>query len=134
MIRLSTLLLGTAAALLPQVPAYAAEPGPVADAKRGEPGPATSQDGAHDGAPAPAVTLSMDELDANRAGETLVLGNQSLKATTTDNVLNGNYVAGAITLSDKALSNFNGVGNFAINTGAQVTLQSGINLTINVGP
>jgi hypothetical protein len=36
--------------------------------------------------------------------------------------------------SDNALSNFNGLGNIMINTGSQVNLQSGMNITINVHP
>lgn len=67
-----------------------------------------------------------------RGGESITVGNQTLKAITSGNVLNGNFTAGSITLSDGALANFNGVGNFAINTGAQVSLQSGMNLVINI--
>lgn len=79
-----------------------------------------------------AIPLSEADLAGNRGGQTLVVGNQTLTSVTKGNVLNGNYVAGSVTLSDKALSNFNGVGNIVINTGAQVSLQSGMNLTINV--
>ena len=78
--------------------------------------------------------LAGSDLDAYRAGGTLVAGNQSLSAVTTGNTLNGNYTSGAVTLSDNALANFSGIGNFAINTGAQVSLQSGMNLTINISP
>ena len=39
----------------------------------------------------------------------------------------------SVSLSDFALSNFNGVGNLLINTGGQVSLQTGMNLIINVG-
>ena len=81
-----------------------------------------------------SAPLTEKDLADNRAGQTVVAGNQTLTAVTTGNVLNGNYVAGSIVLSDQALSNFNGVGNFAINTGAQVSLQSGLNLTVNVAP
>ena len=81
-----------------------------------------------------AVPLSEADLAGNRGGQTLVVGSQTLTSVTKGNVLNGNYVAGSVTLSDKALSNFNGVGNIVINTGAQVSLQSGMNLTINVAP
>lgn len=69
-----------------------------------------------------------------RGGQTIVVGNQTLTAITTGNVLNGDYVAGAISLSDNAFANFNGIGNLAINTGAQVSLQSGMSVVINVGP
>lgn len=76
--------------------------------------------------------LTNEELETLRGGETLVITNQTLNAITSGNVLNGDYSAGAVTLSDNALSNFNGVGNLLINTGAQVSVQSGMNLTINV--
>ncbi|OWR00958.1 hypothetical protein CDQ91_00560 [Sphingopyxis witflariensis] len=76
--------------------------------------------------------LTNDELDSLRGGETLVITNQTLNAITSGNILNGDYAAGAVTLSDNALSNFNGVGNLLINTGAQVSVQSGMNLTINL--
>jgi len=76
--------------------------------------------------------LTNEELETLRGGETLVITNQTLNAITSGNVLNGDYSAGAVTLSDNALSNFNGVGNLLINTGAQVSVQSGMNLTINL--
>ena len=82
-----------------------------------------------------AVLASIDdqELADLRGGETVVLTNQTMVAVTAGNVINGDYVAGSVSLSDFALSNFNGVGNLLINTGAQVSLQTGMNLTINVG-
>jgi opacity protein-like surface antigen len=79
------------------------------------------------------AALSDDELDVLRGGEAILLSNQTLVAITTGNVISGDYVAGNVTLSDFALSNFNGVGNVLINTGGQVSLQTGMNLTINVG-
>ena len=79
------------------------------------------------------AALSDNELDVLRGGEAIVLSNQTLVAITSGNVINGDYIAGNVTLSDFALSNFNGVGNILINTGAQVSLQTGMNLTINVG-
>lgn len=78
-------------------------------------------------------TLTDSQLADLRGGEALVVSNQTLTAITSGNVINGNYTAGNVSLSDQALSNFNGVGNLLINTGAQVSLQTGMNLTINVG-
>jgi hypothetical protein len=77
--------------------------------------------------------VSNEELDQQRGGEAIVIANQTLSAVTQGNVLNGGFVAGSVNLTDSALSNFNGVGNILINTGAQVSLQSGMNLTINIG-
>lgn len=79
------------------------------------------------------ATLIDSELSELRGGDSLVITEQTLVAVTTGNVLNGNYTAGNVTLSDFSLSNFNGFGNLLINTGAQVSLQTGMNVTINVG-
>jgi hypothetical protein len=76
--------------------------------------------------------LSNEELIEQRGGEQLIVTNQTLTAITQGNVLNGDFLAGDVTLSDNALSSFNGMGNILINTGAQVSLQSGMNVTINV--
>lgn len=91
---------------------------------------------------APAITaraerkspmLNDNELETLRGGQSLVITNQTMESMVSGNVLKGDYTAGAVTLSDFALSNFNGVGNLLINTGAQVSAQSGMNLTINLG-
>lgn len=68
-----------------------------------------------------------------RGGDGMIITDQTLIAVTTGNVITGDYVAGNVTLSDSALSSFNGFGNLLINTGAQVSLQTGMNVTINVG-
>ena len=77
--------------------------------------------------------LNDNELETLRGGQSLVITNQTMESMVSGNVLKGDYTAGAVTLSDFALSNFNGVGNLLINTGAQVSAQSGMNLTINLG-
>lgn len=85
--------------------------------------------------PAPAsssVVLSDEELSEFRGGQSIVVTNQTLVSVTAGNVLNGDYAAGAVTLTDNALQGFNGIGNLLINTGAQVSLQTGMNLTINL--
>ena len=77
--------------------------------------------------------LADTELDTLRGGQSLVITNQTMDSIVSGNILNGDYTAGSVALSDFALSNFNGVGNLLINTGAQVSAQSGMNLTINLG-
>jgi hypothetical protein len=77
--------------------------------------------------------LDNDELGELRGGEGIVLSNQTLVAITSGNIIQGDYVAGNVSLSDNALSNFAGLGNLMINTGGQVSLQTGMNVTINVG-
>ena len=88
--------------------------------------------------PAPIQTvddaLSDTDLGELRGGDAIVVGTQTLTATTTGNVINGNYTAGNIAITGNALSNFNGLGNLVINTGAQNSLQSATNVTINIAP
>ncbi len=81
-------------------------------------------------------TENMDDADLTelRGGESRVLGNQTLLAVSQGNSIGGNYAAGNVTLSDNALSNFAGIGNVVINTGAQANLQAGMNLIINLVP
>jgi len=76
------------------------------------------------------------ELDGLRGGDgtQTIITSQMLNAVTSGNVINGGSVAGNVSISDSALSNFNGIGNIIINTGAQVSLQTGMNVTINMGP
>jgi hypothetical protein len=75
--------------------------------------------------------LSDDALSDLRGGQAIVIGNQTLNAVNSGSTLNGNYTAGSVALTDNALSNFNGLGNVLINTGAQNNLQSAMNVTIN---
>jgi hypothetical protein len=75
--------------------------------------------------------LTDDDLLQLRGGQAIVVGNQTLTAISNGNAFNGNYAAGNISLTDNALSNFNGLGNLLINTGAQNNLQSAMNVTIN---
>ena len=83
--------------------------------------------------PSSQLVLSDAELGTLRGGEEIIVTNQTLEAITSGNLINGDYTAGSVSMSDNALSNFNGIGNLVINTGAQVSLQSGMNLTITVG-
>lgn len=78
-----------------------------------------------------ANILADDDLLQMRGGHAIVVGNQTLTAISNGNAFTGNYTAGSIALADNALSNFNGLGNLVINTGAQNNLQSAMNVTIN---
>ena len=105
----------------PEVPAITPEPtGPL-------PAPVTPPE-----INAAQDMVTDDELAGLRGGAQIVVTNQSLTAITAGNVINGDYLAGTVTLSDNALSNFTGIGNLLINTGAQVSLQTGVNVTLNV--
>lgn len=77
------------------------------------------------------ILLDTDELQASRGGTTIIVNNQTLSAVNSGNVL-GDFVAGDVFFSDNALSNFSGIGNFTINTGAQNNLQTGMILTVNI--
>ncbi|HVU29949.1 MAG TPA: hypothetical protein VHE36_06065 [Sphingomicrobium sp.] len=110
----------------------AATPAKAEEAARNAPStiaPSSSEGSSRD---TDASTLSNADLDQLRGGESVVVTNQTLTAMTSGNVINGNYSAGDVSLSDNAFSNFNGLGNVLINTGAQVSLQTGMNVTINV--
>ncbi len=87
-------------------------------------------------APAATDTDNVDDEDLTglRGGESLVLGNQTLLAVSNGNSIGGSYTADNVNLSDNAFSNFSGVGNVVINTGAQASLQAGMNLIINLVP
>ncbi|MEH6758507.1 MAG: hypothetical protein V7676_13495 [Parasphingorhabdus sp.] len=76
--------------------------------------------------------LSMTELDEMRGGTQIAINNQTLNAENSGNSIGGDFTAGDVSLSDNALSGFNGLGNFVFNTGAQSTLQAGLSVTINI--
>lgn len=87
-------------------------------------------------APAPVIAadpnvIADSDLLQMRGGQAIVVGNQTLTAISNGNAFTGNYTAGSIALADNTLSNFNGLGNLVINTGAQNNLQSAMNVTIN---
>jgi hypothetical protein len=115
--RLAVALPVFAAALLglPSIPAHAQASAPVG------------------GVAALPAALDDAALGSARGGEAIVVGNQTLKSSLSGNTIAGNYTAGAVSMSDNAFTNFNGMGNVVINTGAQANLQSAMNLTINLG-
>ena len=82
----------------------------------------------------PRATMGENDLGELRGGQSLVVANQTMQALTAGNSIYGDNTAGAVNVSDSALSSFNGLGNIMINTGSQVSLQSGMNITINVHP
>ena len=79
-------------------------------------------------------TVGESDLGDMRGGQSVTIANQTMQALTAGNSIYGDNNAGAVNVSDNALSNFNGLGNIMINTGSQVSLQSGMNITINVHP
>jgi hypothetical protein len=95
------------------------------DAQPNEPLPLAARDASL------PLLLGDEELAEARGMATIVINQQELDAVVSGNSL-GDYVAGSILLSDNALSNFTGVGNFLFNTGAQNNLQAGMALTITI--
>jgi hypothetical protein len=89
--------------------------------------------------PSPGKPLSLndrqplgDEQLAGQHGQGIVLSNQTLASAISGNTIGGSYTAGAISFSDQAFTDFSGIGNITVNTGAQAALQSGVNITINL--
>ena len=76
--------------------------------------------------------LSLEDLNELRGGTQIAINTQTLTSTNTGNVIGGDFDAGDVSLSDNAFSNFNGLGNFVFNTGAQSSLQAGLTVTLNV--
>lgn len=76
--------------------------------------------------------LTPDELAGQRGGASYVVNNQTLLGVVEGNVIGGDYAAGPVSLSDNALSNFNGLLAISINTGLQSNIISGMAITINL--
>lgn len=76
--------------------------------------------------------MSMSELNEMRGGTQIAINNQTLNAENTGHNIDGDFTAGDVSLGNNALSDFNGLGNFVFNTGAQSSLQAGLSVTINI--
>jgi hypothetical protein len=72
------------------------------------------------------------QLRGEGENKTITIANQNLTSTVSNPSIGGDLTSGDVSLSDNALSSFNGLGNIVINTGSQVSLQSGMNVTINL--
>ena len=82
--------------------------------------------------PKESPVMTMSELGEMRGGAQIAINNQTLNAANTGNIIEGDFNAGDVSLGDNALSDFNGLGNFVFNTGAQSSLQAGLSVTINI--
>lgn len=86
-------------------------------------------------APAALTTAEMAAVSGGEAVRIEVLTRQQLTGATSGNTINaGTVTSGAVNFSESALSGFNGVGNFVVNTGANNTLQGAINISIVTAP
>lgn len=85
--------------------------------------------------PAP---LSLSDLDGISAGSDTsynVVTNQQLTATNSGNQITAMTVTnGNISFAGNALSGYNGVGNFVMNTGNNNNLQGSVNVSVNGVP
>lgn len=80
---------------------------------------------------APAI-LSLEDLSEMRGGEQTAVSQQNFISDNSGGTIGGDFTAGDVSISDNALSNFNGLGNIVINTGAQSSLQAGLGVSINI--
>lgn len=80
----------------------------------------------------PLEQVASGELAEQRGGASYVVNNQTLLGVVEGNVIGGDYAAGPVSLSDNALSNFNGLLAISINTGLQSNIISGMAITINL--
>jgi hypothetical protein len=84
-----------------------------------------------------AVSASTDaELETLSGGQNTftALTEQDLTAVNSGNQINAGVVeSGSISFRDNALSGFNGIGNFVMNTGNNNNLQGSISVTIVIG-
>lgn len=76
--------------------------------------------------------VSLDELAEMRGGEQTAVSQQTFISDNSGGAIGGDFTAGDVSISDNALSNFNGLGNIVINTGAQSSLQAGLGVSINI--
>jgi hypothetical protein len=104
-----------------------------------EPAPAAIAAPASAPAPSAAAASAVIETDqdlaalSGGANTTIALTDQDLTAVNSGNQINAaNVGSGAISLQGGALSGFNGIGNFIMNTGHNNNLQSSMSVTIIV--
>jgi hypothetical protein len=88
-----------------------------------------------DSAPAPMSDQDLAGISGGAAPQIQALTRQNLTAAVSGNSLNAETIeSGAINFSANALSGFNGIGNFVINTGNNNVLQGSLSVTIVTAP
>jgi hypothetical protein len=85
---------------------------------------------------AQASALISAELDDVRGGDAhaVVLTEQNLNAVNSGTIEAGVVNSGAVNIDGSAFSNFEGVGNFVMNTGHLNNIQSSLSVTIIMAP
>lgn len=85
--------------------------------------------------PAPVEEVLQGELDELAGGFQDAVSTQTLTATNTRNAITAASVgSGSVTIASDAFSGFNGIGNFAINTGHNNNVQSVMSVTVVTAP
>ena len=85
---------------------------------------------------APGNLVAAEDLEAVRGGEgaSVSLTIQSLNAVNAGAIEANEVSSGAITVGANAFGNFDGVGNFVMNTGHENNIQSTLSVTITMAP
>ncbi len=82
--------------------------------------------------PAPMTIDDLNSVSAGTAAEDSVISRQQLTAVNSGNAVNATTVTtGTISLDGNALSGYNGVGNFVMNTGNNNNLQGSLSVNIS---
>jgi hypothetical protein len=85
---------------------------------------------------APGGLVAAEDLEAVRGGDgaSVSLTVQSLKAVNAGAIEANEVISGAITVGANAFGNFDGVGNFVMNTGHENNIQSTLSVTVTMAP
>ncbi|HWT52805.1 MAG TPA: hypothetical protein VN113_11590, partial [Caulobacter sp.] len=83
--------------------------------------------------PSPLVGPELDDVRGGEA-QAIVLTEQNLNAANSGHIQASVVGSGAVNIDGAALSNFDGVGNFVMNTGHLNNIQSSLSVTIITTP
>jgi hypothetical protein len=85
---------------------------------------------------APSVPVALQDLEAVRGGDgtSIALTVQSLNAINSGHIEADEVSSGAIAVGANAFGNFDGIGNFVMNTGHENNIQSTVSVTITMTP
>jgi hypothetical protein len=85
---------------------------------------------------APSALIAAEDLDAVRGGEggSISLTVQTLNAVNAGAIEANQVSSGAIAVGANAFGNFDGIGNFVMNTGHENNIQSTLSVTVTMAP
>lgn len=105
---------------------------PMTSEKRGDERPRLASATETHSQDSKALMVPLEQLARMRGGAQTAVNQQTFISDNSGGTIGGDFTAGDVSLSDNALSSFNGLGNIVINTGAQSSLQAGLGVTINI--